>query len=60
MRTASILFSSLAAALLYPKGESQTHLSVGAGIAWPKFQIDAAYDSSEFFKVGSLSFVTRF
>ena len=53
-------FEGIAAALLYPKGESQTHLSVGAGIAWPRFQIDAAYDSSKHYKVGSLSVVTRF
>jgi len=53
-------FEGVAAALLYPKGESQTHLSVGAGIAWPRFQIDAAYDSSKHYKVGSISVVTRF
>jgi len=53
-------FEGVAAALLYPKGESQTHISVGAGVAWPKFQIDAAYDSSKHYKVGSLSVVTRF
>ncbi len=53
-------FEGVAAALLYPKGESQTHLSVGAGMAWPRFQIDAAYDSSKHYKVGSLSVVTRF
>jgi long-subunit fatty acid transport protein len=53
-------FEGVAAALLFPKGESQTHLSVGAGIAWPRFQIDAAYDSSKHYKVGSLSVVTRF
>jgi len=50
----------VAAAILFPKGEAQNHWSVGAGLAWPKFQIDAAYDSSKHYKVGSLSFVTRF
>jgi len=53
-------FEGVAAALLYPKGESQIHRSIGAGIAWPKFQIDAAYDDSKHYKVGSLSVVTRF
>ena len=36
------------------------HVSVGAGLAWPRFQIDAAYDRSQLFKVGSISMVTRF
>jgi len=53
-------FEGVAAALLFPKGEAQTHYSVGAGMAWPRFQIDAAYDSSKHYKVGSLSVVTRF
>ena len=51
---------AVAAALLYPKGTSQTHYSVGAGMAWPRFQIDAAYDRSEHYKVGSVSMVARF
>jgi hypothetical protein len=50
----------IAEAMLYPEGKDQNHFSVGAGIAWPRFQIDAAYDSSEHFKVGSISVVTRF
>jgi long-chain fatty acid transport protein len=52
--------AAVASALLYPKGTSQTHLSVGAGMAWPRFQIDAAYDRSEHYKVGSISMVARF
>lgn len=50
----------IAEALLYPKGTDQNHFSIGAGLAWPRFQIDAAYDTSENFKVGSISMVTRF
>jgi long-chain fatty acid transport protein len=50
----------VAAALLYPKGESQNHIAVGAGFAWPRFQIDLAYDTSKHYKVGSVSMVTRF
>jgi long-chain fatty acid transport protein len=50
----------IAEALLFPKGESQNHVSIGAGLAWPRFQIDAAYDSSDTYKVASLSMVTRF
>ena len=50
----------IAAGILFPKGQAQNHWSVGAGLAWPRFQLDAAYDSSKFFKVGSVSIVTRF
>lgn len=48
------------AAILFPKTKSENHLSVGAGLAWPRFQIDAAYDTSKLYKVGSISMVTRF
>ena len=50
----------IAEAMLYPEGEDQDHFSIGAGIAWPRFQIDAAYDTSKHYKVGSISLVTRF
>ena len=53
-------FNRVAEAVLYPKGEDQNHFSIGAGLAWPRFQIDVAYDSSDTFKVGSISAVTRF
>ncbi len=58
--TAPTTPSAVASAILYPKGEAQTHISVGAGLAWPRFQIDAAYDRSPHFRVGSISMVTRF
>jgi long-subunit fatty acid transport protein len=51
---------AVGAALLYPKGQSQNHWSLGGGFAWPRFEIDFAYDSSPHYKVGSLSAVTRF
>ena len=50
----------IAESMLYPEGEDQNHMSIGAGIAWPRFQIDAAYDTSDTNKVGSLTVVTRF
>lgn len=53
-------FNRVAEAVLYPKGEDQNHFTIGAGLAWPRFQIDAAYDMSDHFKVGSISAVTRF
>lgn len=50
----------IAESMLYPEGEDQTHITAGAGVAWPRFQIDIAYDHSKYFKVGSLSMVARF
>jgi long-chain fatty acid transport protein len=50
----------IADAILYPGSKTQNHRSIGAGLAWPRFQIDAAYDTAEKYKVGSLSVVTRF
>lgn len=47
-------------ALLFPAGEDQEHYTIGAGLAWPRFQIDIAYDTSDNYKVGSVSMVTRF
>ena len=53
-------FEAIGAAILYPRGEAQNHWSVGAGLAWPRFQVDVAYDQSDRYKVGSVSMVTRF
>jgi long-subunit fatty acid transport protein len=50
----------VAEAMLFPEGEDQNHISVGAGVAWPRFQIDLAYETSDHYKVGSISMVTRF
>ena len=50
----------VAEAIIFPEGEDQLHLSVGGGFAWPRFQIDFAYDTSKYYKVGSISMVTRF
>ncbi|HUO85051.1 MAG TPA: UPF0164 family protein [Thermoanaerobaculia bacterium] len=47
-------------AIFFPEPEDQDHISYGVGLAWPNFQIDAAYDTSDRFKVGSLSAVYRF
>lgn len=46
--------------LLFNGGEEEHHFTVGVGLAWPRFQIDAAYDTSDNFKVGSISGVFRF
>jgi long-subunit fatty acid transport protein len=50
----------VAEALLFPEGQDQEHYTIGAGLAWPRFQIDLAYDTSDTYKVGSISMVTRF
>ncbi|MEA2239172.1 MAG: long-chain fatty acid transport protein [Thermoanaerobaculia bacterium] len=47
-------------AILFPRTKAQNHISFGAGLAWPRFQIDAAYDRTQLYKVGSISMVTRF
>ena len=49
-----------AAALLYPKGTARNHLSIGGGLAWPRFQIDGAYEQSATYSVASLSAIMRF
>jgi long-chain fatty acid transport protein len=51
---------AVGAAILYPKGKAQNHKSIGGGIALPRFQIDLGYDTSEHYKVGSVSAVVRF
>ena len=51
---------AVAIAVLYPKGSAQLHRSIGAGLSWTRFQVDAAYDTSKHYKVGSISVVTRF
>ena len=50
----------VAEAIIYPGSEDQNHYSIGGGFAWPSFQIDFAYDTSDTYKVGSISLVTRF
>lgn len=50
----------VAEAMLFPEGEDQNYYSIGAGVAWPRFQIDLAYQTGDHYKVGSISMVTRF
>ncbi|MGA7614002.1 MAG: hypothetical protein WBX15_02370 [Thermoanaerobaculia bacterium] len=50
----------VAAAIIFPGGQDENHYSVGFGLAWPRFQVDAAYETSDRYKVGSVSIVTRF
>jgi long-subunit fatty acid transport protein len=41
--------------ILFPEGEDRDHYSIGVGVAFTNIQIDAAYDTSDKYKVGSLS-----
>ncbi|MFA6957790.1 MAG: outer membrane protein transport protein [Thermoanaerobaculia bacterium] len=41
--------------ILFPEGEDRDHYSIGIGIAFTKIQLDAAYDTSDKRKVGSIS-----
>jgi long-subunit fatty acid transport protein len=52
--------NQIGTAIIFPGTEDQNHISGGIGLAWPRFQIDAAYDTSKNNKIGSISFVTRF
>lgn len=52
--------NAVAMRILHPGAEDQDHYSVGVGLAWPRFQIDAAYDTADTARTGSISFVTRF
>ncbi|HSP17461.1 MAG TPA: hypothetical protein VLV78_22140 [Thermoanaerobaculia bacterium] len=50
----------VAAQILFPRGDDEDHYSVGLGLAFPRFQIDAAYDHSLSLKTASLSFIARY
>jgi len=52
--------NNVAAKILYPGGEDQDHFSIGLGFAFSKIQIDAAYDTSDKYKVGSISAIYKF
>jgi long-chain fatty acid transport protein len=51
--------AELATAVLYPKGDDANHISVGAGVAFKHFAVDAAYETSAHYRVGSVSFILR-
>lgn len=50
----------VAAKILFPGSRTENHYSVGLGIAFPRFQVDAAYDHSETLKTASVSMIARF
>ncbi len=50
----------VAAKILFPGGDDEDHYSVGVGLAWPRFQVDAGYDHSRSLKTASLSIIARY
>lgn len=50
----------VAARILFPGSRDENHFSVGVGVAWPRFQIDAAYDTSDTLKTASISVIARY
>jgi long-subunit fatty acid transport protein len=59
-RTPSSLTNALANEVLFSTGDDETHGSLGFGIVFPRFQIDAAFDFSDSYDSFSLSGVYRF
>ncbi len=53
-------FDLCAAAALYPRGDDETHFSIGIGWAFEKFQLDFAADLSDLVDTYSASGVVRF
>lgn len=49
-----------AAMILFPESAADDHYTVGIGVSWPLFQIDAAWDHGQRLQTGSISFVARF
>lgn len=49
-----------AAKILFPERDADDHFTLGVGVSWPKFQIDAAWDHGQRLQTGSVSFVARF
>lgn len=50
----------VAARILFPGAEAESHYSAGLGLSWQRFQIDAAYDTSRTLKTASVSFIARY
>ncbi len=50
----------VAAHILFPGARDENHYSAGIGVAWQRFQIDAAYDTSRTLKNASVSVIARF
>lgn len=51
---------AIATATLYAAGDDETHVSLGFGVLFPRFQLDFAYDRSDRLDTLSLSGVYRF
>lgn len=49
----------VAARILFPGNRAENHYSVGLGLAWPRFEVGAAYDTSRSLKTASISVIAR-
>jgi long-subunit fatty acid transport protein len=59
-RTPTSLSNALANQVLFSTGDDETHGSLGVGVVFPRFQIDAAVDFSKSYDSLSISGVYRF
>ena len=50
---------AVAAQILFPGTRAENHYSVGLGVAFPRFGLDVAYDTSRSLRTASLSFIAR-
>lgn len=50
----------VAARVLFPGAAAENHYSVGVGISLPRFEVDAAYDTSRTLSSASLSLIVRY
>lgn len=51
---------AMSAAILFPETDDVSHYTVGLGLAWPRWQLDAAFDTSKRADVASVSVVVHF
>jgi long-subunit fatty acid transport protein len=49
----------VAARILFPGNRAENHYSVGMGLSWPRFEVDAADDTSRSLKTASISVIAR-
>lgn len=49
----------VAARSVFPGNRAENHYTVGVGVAWPRFQVDAGYDTTRSLKSASISVIAR-
>ncbi|MBI2214534.1 MAG: outer membrane protein transport protein [Acidobacteria bacterium] len=51
---------AMSAEILFPETDDVSHYTLGVGLSWPRWQVDAAYDTSSLSDVASISVVMKF